>query len=97
MNWNRLLSRMEGHWQLLLSQILNFNFVYPGENKIVPKNVFEKLLKHLDEQYHSSDTAKRKCRGPLLDHSNYKHDIREWNIIRLKFPDEKSAEKNRCS
>ncbi|HEX6972868.1 MAG TPA: hypothetical protein VF147_00620, partial [Vicinamibacterales bacterium] len=44
LDWERLVARVGEHWPLLLSQILMFNYVYPGYRSNIPQWVPDKLL-----------------------------------------------------
>lgn len=79
LDWKRLWARLEQHWQLLLSQFLNFQFVYPSERDVIPKWLFEELLQRAKEQYDVPPPIEKVCRGPLLDHAQYGPDIRDWD------------------
>jgi hypothetical protein len=80
MKWKRLFSHMEKHWQLLLAQLLSFQFVYPGDfTEIVPKWLYDELLQRAEEQYNIPPTKIRICRGPLIDQTQYAVDIKEWD------------------
>lgn len=79
MDWERLLGRMEQHWHLLLAQLLNFQFVYPADRDIIPRWLFDNLLKKAHHQYDIPASKNKVCRGPILDHSSYEIDIMNWN------------------
>lgn len=87
LDWKHLFNRLDRHWHLLLAQLLNFQFVYPSEyQKIIPKWLFDELMRRAEEQYHLPPPAERVCRGPLLDQTQYGVDIKEWNykVITMK-------------
>jgi hypothetical protein len=86
MNWNKILSRLEQHWHLLLSQFLNFQFVYPSERDVVPKWLFEELLERAKDQYDLPVSHESICLGPLVEHSEYNVDIMNWDykVITVK-------------
>lgn len=86
MNWNKILSRLEQHWHLLLSQFLNFQFVYPSERDVVPKWLFEELLERAKDQYDLPVSHESICLGPLVEHSEYNVDIINWDykVITVK-------------
>src|SRR5690606_9633722 len=44
LDWDRLVQRTGEHWPLLLSQLLMFNYVYPGHRSQVPAWVMDTLL-----------------------------------------------------
>jgi hypothetical protein len=80
LNWNRLLSRIDPHWHLLLMQILQFQFVYPSEYRdIVPEWLFRELIKRANEQYDLPSPYEKVCRGPIIDNTQYEVDIKDWN------------------
>ena len=80
LNWNRLLSRIDPHWHLLLMQILQFQFVYPSEYRdIIPEWLYRELIKRADEQYDLPSPYEKVCRGPVIDNTQYEVDIKDWN------------------
>lgn len=80
LDWKRLQARFNAHWHLLLAQILIFQFVYPSDYQdIVPKWLFDDLMKRAHEQYDIPATLARICRGPIIDQSQYYIDIKEWD------------------
>ena len=80
LNWERLLFRMDQHWHLLLMQILQFQFVYPSDYRnIVPKWLFDELMRRAHEQYDLPAPQTRVCRGPVIDQTQYHVDIKEWD------------------
>lgn len=79
-NWEHLLSRLDRHWHLLLAQILTFQFVYPADYQdIIPKWLFDELMDRATGQYQLPAPKERVCRGPMIDQTQYKVDITEWN------------------
>jgi hypothetical protein len=80
LNWERLMKRLDHHWHLFLAKIINFQFVYPSDyREILPKWVFDELMKRAYEQYDLPSSIERVCRGPLIDNTQYSIDIKEWN------------------
>jgi hypothetical protein len=79
-DWPRLFNRVEQHWHLLLAQILQFQFVYPADyREIIPKWVFDELMRKANEQYDLPEPVVRVCRGPMIDQTQYAVDIKEWD------------------
>lgn len=79
LNWERLLMRLDRHWHLLLSQLIQFQFVYPSDyHDIIPKWLFDTLIKRAQEQYDIPPAVVRVCRGPIIDNTQYSVDIKEW-------------------
>jgi len=79
-NWDRLAARMEQHWHLLLSQLLSFQFVYPTDYQdIIPRWLFDELIRKANEQYELPRPTERVCCGPMIDQTQYAVDIKEWD------------------
>ena len=84
LDWKKLLDRLDRHWQLLLGQLMNFQFIYPSEfQDIVPRWLFDDLIKRADDLYNQPVSLEKVCRGPMLDQTQYAVDIREWNYKTL--------------
>lgn len=80
LDWKRLLNRMESHWELLFSQLMNFRFVYPSERGIIPKWLMKEFISRVENQLESPIPQDRTCRGPLLSHDQYQVDIEKWGF-----------------
>lgn len=79
-DWHRLLTRVDEHWHLLLAQIIQFQFVYPTDYRdIIPKWLFDELMKRANEQYDLPPSVVRVCRGPMIDQTQYAVDIKKWD------------------
>lgn len=78
MDWSLILERLEQHWILLLSQLLNFYFVYPSEREKIPAWVVDELLNRLKEIRALPVPKDAVCLGPLLSQTQYETDIKEW-------------------
>ncbi|KKX51592.1 hypothetical protein L950_0204585 [Sphingobacterium sp. IITKGP-BTPF85] len=80
MDWELLLKRLDPHWHLLLAQLLIFQFVYPSDyREIIPKWLFDELMRRAAEQYDIPSPVEKVCRGPLIDQTQYEVDVKEWN------------------
>jgi hypothetical protein len=86
LDWNRIWSRLEQHWHLLLAQFLIFQFVYPTERDIIPKWLFDTLLENAKEQYELPVPVEKVCLGPIIDQTQYRTDITDWEykVITIK-------------
>ncbi|WP_231576830.1 hypothetical protein [Sphingobacterium sp. IITKGP-BTPF85] len=79
-DWELLLKRLDPHWHLLLAQLLIFQFVYPSDyREIIPKWLFDELMRRAAEQYDIPSPVEKVCRGPLIDQTQYEVDVKEWN------------------
>jgi hypothetical protein len=80
LNWKHVLFRMDQHWHLLLMQLLSFQFCYPADyHDIIPKWLFDELIRRANEQYDLPPAVEKVCRGPVIDQTQYQTDIKEWN------------------
>lgn len=83
LNWDRMLQRTGGQWQLLLAQIHLFDFTYPGHRRNVPRWVRDEL--------HERDAAEREdggdpsiCQGTLISRFSFAIDVNEWGMRDLR-------------
>jgi hypothetical protein len=85
MDWRRLLQRFDTHWRVLLSHLILFGFVYPGERSLIPGWVIEELSRRLKED-RGRDEGIGLCQGTLLSRQQYLDDIERWgyNDARLQ-------------
>ncbi|WP_158826486.1 nucleotidyltransferase [Mucilaginibacter lacusdianchii] len=80
LDWKQLMFRMDQHWQLFLAQLLSFQFVYPADYQdIIPRWVYDELLRRAQEQYDVPAPTEKVCRGPMIDQTQYSVDIKDWN------------------
>jgi hypothetical protein len=77
LDWDRLLRRFEHHRLVLLTHIVLFLFVYPGEAWRIPEPVWSQLLADLERVRAMSGQAGRICRGTLISRSQYLYDAGE--------------------
>jgi hypothetical protein len=75
LDWDRIVQRFEPHWQLLLSYLILFGFIYPSERHRVPERVMADLSQRLDRERVSPPSEDRLCRGTLTSRAQYLHDI----------------------
>lgn len=79
LDWERLLTRLEAHWQLLLAQLIQFQYVYPADHRdIIPQWLPEQLLTRAREQYELPPAVNKVTRGPVIDQTQYLIDVKEW-------------------
>jgi hypothetical protein len=79
-DWTKLLRYMEPHWEVLLTHLLNFRFVYPSERNRVPRWLMEELTERLQAQLSLPPARVRVCRGRLFSPRDYVTDITEWGF-----------------
>lgn len=79
-DWRRLLGYMEVHWEVLLTHLLNFRWIYPTERDRVPAWLLDELLERLSKQRELPPPRMKVCRGRMLSRADYEIDIREWGF-----------------
>jgi hypothetical protein len=77
LDWDRLVRRFAENWRVLLSYLVLFGFVYPGERERIPAPVIDGLLHRLGETDTPAD-GDRLCRGTLLSRLQYLTDVRRF-------------------
>jgi Nucleotidyl transferase of unknown function (DUF2204) len=80
-DWKRLLAYMEQYWEVLLSHILNFRFIYPTERHRVPQWLMDELMERLRMQEGLPVPQTRVCRGRMFSRGDYEIDVREWGFV----------------
>ena len=78
LDWDRLVRRFDGHWPLLLSYLVFFGFVYPGERSRVPSAVMTDLLARMQALVAEPASDEKICQGTLVSRSQYLIDIGRW-------------------
>lgn len=74
-DWKRLIRRFGSHWELLLSYLVLFCFIYPSERKRIPDWVMKDLLKKMSDEIDAPAVKERLCRGTLLSMSEFIIDV----------------------
>ncbi len=73
LDWEHLVERFGAHWEVLLSHLVLFGFVYPGEKGRVPRWVMRELCSRLLKRQRATGMD-RVCRGSLVSASAYQFD-----------------------
>src|SRR6266542_3949583 len=74
-DWSRLLRRFAEHWQVLLSHLVLFGFIYPAERERVPSWLMHALLRRLEDTLSAPTPTERICRGTVLSRQQYLFDL----------------------
>lgn len=77
MDWPRLLRRFGPHWRVLLSHLVLFGFIYPGERWLVPAWLIDELMNRLRQETQQPVPATRECAGTLLSREQYLPDTEQ--------------------
>jgi hypothetical protein len=85
-DWPRLLRRFAEHWRVLLAQLVLFEFVFPGEQQTIPREIVDELIRRRQTEIAAEKSADRLCRGTLLSATQYLREIDEegYQDARLK-------------
>ena len=75
LDWDRVVRRFDSHWQLLLSHLVLFGFIYPSERHRVPSRIMSDLLGRLQREHDGPPSEDRVCRGTLMSRGQYLLDI----------------------
>jgi hypothetical protein len=78
LNWDRLLRRFGANWRVLLSHIVLFGFIYPGERALIPASVTRELVNRLLADLEVPTRDSKVCQGTLLSRAQYLVDVGEW-------------------
>src|SRR5687768_2581257 len=78
LNWDRLLRRFGQNWRVLLSHIVLFGFIYPGERSLIPAAVTRDLLNRVLSDLEVPTRDSKVCQGTLLSRAQYLVDVDEW-------------------
>ena len=72
-DWPRLVARFDEYWEVLLSHLVLFGFVFPAERHRVPPQVVRLLLDRYQQL--RPDHRPAVCRGTLLSREQYLVDV----------------------
>lgn len=78
LDWPRLVRRYGPHWRVLLSHLVLFGFIYPGEQGGVPAWVMDALLERLQDELRSPPPRGGVLQGTLLSGTQYEVDVERW-------------------
>ncbi|MGE0741561.1 MAG: hypothetical protein AB7O98_09480 [Hyphomonadaceae bacterium] len=82
-DWHRLLRYMELHWEVLLTHLINFRYIYPSERDKIPRWVMDELVGRINAHLDMPPSKARVCRGRLFSARDYVTDITEWGYADL--------------
>ena len=70
--------RFGPNWRVLLSHLILFGFIYPGERALIPAAVIRDLLNRLHADLDVPTRDSKVCQGTLLSRAQYLVDVDEW-------------------
>jgi hypothetical protein len=77
-DWKKLLAHMELHWEVLLSHLITFRYIYPSDRDLIPRWVMDELIGRLTTHMEMPAPHVRVCRGRIFSPRDYITDITEW-------------------
>ena len=86
LDWSRLLARVGPNWRVLLSHLVLFGFIYPGERAQAPRWVMQQLLDRLHDEIHAPASSADLCRGTLVSREQYLHDVHREGYVDARLP-----------
>jgi hypothetical protein len=78
-DWAHLVRRFGSDWRVLLSHLILFGYIYPGERARIPAAIMEDLITRLRGEARTAE-PERLCRGTLLSREQYLVDVQEWGF-----------------
>jgi hypothetical protein len=78
-DWAHLVRRFGPDWRVLLSHLVLFGYIYPGERARIPAAIMEDLVTRLRSEAMTAG-PERLCRGTLLSRQQYLVDVQEWGL-----------------
>ncbi len=75
-DWPHLVHRFGQDWRVLLSHLVLFGYIYPGERDKIPPAIIDDLIARLQSEERTAG-ASRICNGTLLSRKQYLLDIQE--------------------
>jgi hypothetical protein len=76
-DWQRLLSLIGDHWEMLFWQLVLYHYTYPANTDYVPPEIWDELLQRFKiELAHPNKNAD--FRGSLIDEKMFAIDVTEW-------------------
>ncbi|MDP9312533.1 MAG: nucleotidyltransferase family protein [Chloroflexota bacterium] len=78
MDWRYLVQEVEPHYRVLLSHLILFGFIYPGERNKIPANVMRYLLGRVQRELGQPAHSIKLCQGSILSREQYLIDLHEW-------------------
>ena len=76
LDWPHLVHRFGPDWRVLLSHLVLFGYIYPGERDKIPAAIMDDLIARLQSEKRTAG-AEHICRGTLLSRKQYLLDIQE--------------------
>lgn len=79
LDWERIVTHIGEHWEMLLWALVFFHYVYPAHSDQVPRSVWENLLTRFMSVV-GRPNPKADFRGSLVDDCMFAIDVQEWGL-----------------
>jgi hypothetical protein len=83
LDWDRLMRRLDRHFELLLAHVLLFDFAYPGQQERIPERVRDELRARM-EQPRETPADPDLCQGTLISRFSFNIDVNDWGFHDLR-------------
>jgi len=90
MDWQRLLDRFGSDWRILLSHLVLFGFVYPGERHLIPSELLQELHARASAEESTNHNGTPVCQGTLLSRAQYLVDVERMGYSDARTDDRSS-------
>jgi hypothetical protein len=85
-DWPHLVRRFGPDWRVLLSHLVLFGYIYPGERARIPAAIMDDLTIQLQREA-STAGPERLCCGTLLSRQQYLVDVHGWGLRDARLED----------
>jgi hypothetical protein len=75
LDWDRLVRRFAEHWRVLYAHLILFGFIYPGQQRLIPRRVMDELGRRLRQERQSIQVTEPICNGTFLSATQYVRDV----------------------
>lgn len=76
-NWQRLMSLIGDHWEMLFWSLVLYHYVYPAHSDYVPAEIWTELVKRFSIEL-AFPNKDANFRGSLIDEKMFAIDVTEW-------------------
>jgi hypothetical protein len=82
LDWQRVLSLIGEHWEMLLWALILFRYAYPAQTHYVPRSIWDELTRRFQDALSHPD-PNASFRGSLIDDKMFAIDVNEWGMADL--------------
>lgn len=82
LDWERVLTLVGEHWEVVFWAMILFRYVYPAHQDYIPRSVWNDLIGRLRAEL-DNPNPKAHFRGSLIDENMFAIDVHEWGMENL--------------